>query len=79
MIDAISKMRKYRRHYQIVQLDLTDTDKYGIPKLTFIPKGKQTLAYPYKIRIHVRGSYEGRIFETDIGGFEITHTTGTWW
>jgi hypothetical protein len=79
MINVIAKMRKYRRHYQIIQLDLTDTDKYGIPKLMFIPKGKQTLAYPYKVRIHVKGSYEGRIFEADIGGFEITQKTGSLW
>jgi len=79
MINAIAKIRKYRRHYQIIQLDLTNTDKYGIPKLTFIPKGKQTLAYPYKVRIHVKGSYEGRIFEADIGRFEITQKTGSLW
>lgn len=73
------QIRQYRRHYQIIMLDMTQADKYGIPKLTFIPKGKQTLAYPYKIRIHVRGSCEGRSFEADIGGFEITQTTGSWW
>jgi len=79
MLDVIRKMRKYRRHYQIIQLDLTDTDKCGIPKLTFIPKGRQTLAYPYKVRVHIIGSYEGRKFEADIGGFEITQTHGSWW
>jgi hypothetical protein len=76
MLDVIRKMRKYRRHYQIIQLDLTQTDKYGIPKLTFIPKGRQTLAYPYKVRVHVIGSYEGRKFEADLGGFSITQTRG---
>ena len=74
-----ARIRQYRRHYQIITLDLTQTDKYGIPKLTFTPKGRQTLAYPYKVRVHIRGSYEGRKFEADIGGFEITQTYGSWW
>jgi len=76
MINAIAKMRKYRRHYEIIQVNSTDTDKYGIPKLTFIPKGKQTPTYPSKVRVHVIGSYEGRKSEADLGGFIITQTRG---
>jgi transposase len=55
------KIRQYRRHYQIIMLDMTQADKYGIPKLTFIPKGGQTLAYPYKVRVHFKGAYEGSV------------------
>jgi hypothetical protein len=54
-------------------------DKYGIPKLTFIPKERQTMAYPYKVRVHVIGSYEGRKFEDDIRGFNIVQTTRSLW
>ncbi len=66
----------YRGHYTIFYLDLTETDQYGIPKLTQLPhqtKG-QPLAYPYKIRVVVKGSYEGRTFEATIGGFNIVQT-----
>jgi DNA-binding CsgD family transcriptional regulator len=71
----------YRGHYTILLLDLTDTDKYGIPKLTQLPKQTQgaTLAYPYKIRVRVRGEYEGHMFEADIGGFNIVQTTRGLW
>jgi len=55
---------------------MTQADKYGIPKLTFIPKGGQTLAYPYKVRVHFKGAYEGKMFEADLGGFNITQTRG---
>ena len=68
--------REYRRHYQIILIDMTQLDKYGIPKLTLIPGGNQTLAYPYKIRVQVKGSFEGREFTADIGGFNITQRTG---
>jgi hypothetical protein len=37
------------------------------------------LAYPYKVRIHVRGNFEGKEFTADIGGFDITQRTGSWW
>jgi len=67
----------YRGHYKILLLDLTDTDEYGIPKLTQLPKQTQgaTLAYPYKVRVRVRGEYEGQIFECDLGGFDINQIT----
>ena len=73
------KTREYKRHYQIIFLDLTQLDPYGIPKVTFIPKGRQTLAYPYKVRVHVKGCYEGREFTADIGGFNIVQTSRSWW
>ena len=73
------RVRQYLRHYQIIMLDLTQVDPYGIPKLTFIPKGRQTLAYPYKVRVHVKGNFEGKEFTADIGGFDITQTTRSRW
>ena len=73
------KQREYKRHYQIIFLDLTQLDPYGIPKITFIPKGRQTLAYPYKVRVHVKGCYKGREFTADIGGFNIVQTSRSWW
>lgn len=68
--------RSYRGHYTILMLDLTDTDKYGIPKFTQLPHQtkSQPLAYPYKVRVVVKGSYEGRTFEATIGGFNIIQT-----
>jgi len=73
------KTREYKRHYQIIFLDLTQLDPYGIPKVTFIPKGRQTLAYPYKVRVHVKGCYKGREFTADIGGFNIVQTSRSRW
>jgi len=77
--EKLWQTREYRRHSQIILLDLTQLDKYGIPKLSFSPKGHQTLAYPYKVRVHVRGNFEGKEFIADIGGFDITQRTGSWW
>lgn len=34
-------------------------------------RGKQTLAYPYKIWVHVKANFEGKDFVADIGGFDI--------
>ena len=69
--------RKYRGHYTIFYLDMTQPDEYGIPKLTQLPRQTRStpLAYPYKIRVVVKGSYEGRTFEAEIGGFNIVQTT----
>jgi transposase len=72
------KIREYRRHSQIIMVDMTQLE-YGIPKISFIPRGKQTLAYPYKIRVHVKAKYEGKDFEVDIGGLDITQKTRNWW
>jgi DNA-binding CsgD family transcriptional regulator len=72
------KIREYRRHYQIISVDMTQQE-YGIPKISFIPRGKQTLAYPYKIRIHVKTNFKGKEFEVDVGGFEITQKTRILW
>jgi len=57
---------------------MTQADKYGIPKLTILPRqtANKTLAYPYKVRVVIKGSYEGKIFEADLGGFSITQTRG---
>jgi len=76
-----AKERKYRGHYTILQLDLTDTGKYGIPKLTLLPRQTRSarLAYPHKVRVHIKGSYEGKKYEADIGGFNITQTTSYGW
>ena len=60
-------------------LDLTQLDKYGIPKLIFHPKGRQTLAYSYKVRVIVKGNFEGKEFTADIGGFDIVQKTRNWW
>jgi hypothetical protein len=63
--DAIAEQRKrfqfreYKRHYQLIILDMTQLDHYGIPKLILHPKGNQTLAYPYKVRVVVKGNFEG--------------------
>jgi len=75
------RQRGYRGHYKIFHLDMTQADKYGIPKLTILPRqtANKTLAYPYKIRVVVKGSYEGRIFEADLGGFSIVETTRSLW
>jgi len=70
--------REYRRHYQIIMIDMTQL-QYGIPKISFIPRGKQTLAYPYKIRVHVKANFEGKDFVADIGGFDIVQKTRSWW
>jgi len=74
------RQRGYRGHYTIFHLDMTQADKYGIPKLTLLPRqtANKTLAYPYKIRVVIKGSYEGRIFEADLGGFNIVQTTRSW-
>ena len=73
--------RGYRGHYKIFHLDMTQADKYGIPKLTILPSqtANKTLAYPYKIRVVIKGAYEGKIFEADLGGFNITRTTSYGW
>lgn len=73
--------RGYRGHYTIFHLDMTQADKYGIPKLTLYPRqtANKTLAYPYKIRVVIKGSYAGRIFEADLGGFNIVQTTRSLW
>ena len=69
--------RGYRGHYTILHLDMTQADKYGIPKLTHLPRqtANTRLAYPYKVRVVIKASYEGRIFEVDIGGFNILQTS----
>jgi len=74
------RVRQYLRHYQIILLDLTQLDPYGIPKLTIIPggKGKRTLAFPHKIRVHIKANFEGKEFTADIGGIELTQTTSGW-
>jgi len=72
------KIREYRRHYQIITVDMTQ-QKYGIPKITFTPRGKQTLAYPYNVRVHVKTKFEDKEFMVDVAGFEITQTTGSLW
>ena len=59
-------------------IDMTQLE-YGIPKLSFIPKGTQTLAYPYKVRVHVKANFEDKDFVTDIGGFDIVQKTRSWW
>ena len=69
------KTREYKRHYQIIMLDMTQPGAYGLPKVTMIPKGNQTLAYPYKIRVHVKANFEDKTFVADIGGFNIIQTT----
>lgn len=77
----IQQEHNYHGHYTTFLLDLTQPDKYGIPKLTQLPqqtKGKP-IAYPYKIRVRVKGVYEGREFTADIGGFNIVQTTGRGW
>jgi len=60
------KVRQYRSHFTILTLDMTQTDSYGIPKLTMTGKG-DTLAYPHKIRVHFKTDK----FLADIGGFNI--------
>ena len=76
--EYLFKVRPYRRHYQIITVDMTQ-QKYGIPKITFTPRGKQTLAYPYNVRVHVKTKFEDKEFEVDVAGFKITQTTGSLW
>ena len=75
------RRRGYRGHYKIFHLDMTKADKYCIPKLTILPRqtANKTLAYPYKIRVVIKGAYEGKIFEADLGGFNIVQTTRSLW
>ena len=75
------KTREYRGHYTILHLDMTQTDKYGIPKFTLLPRqtASTRLAYPHKVRVMVKGCHEGREFTADIGGFNITQTSGSLW
>jgi len=72
--------RAYRGHHSIFFIDMTQTDKYGIPKLTLLPRqtANAQLAYPHKVRVRIKGIYEGRTFEADIGGFVITQRTIGW-
>jgi len=37
------------------------------------------LAYLHKVRIHVRGNFECKEFTADIGSFNLTQRTGSWW
>ena len=70
------KVRPYRRHYQIITIDMTQLT-YGIPKITFSPGG--TLAYPYRIRVHVKVKDGEGEFTTDVGGLSITQSRGSLW
>ena len=74
----LMKQREYRRHSQTILIDMTQQE-YGIPKISFIPRGKQTLAYPYKIRIHVKANFDGKDLQVDIGGFDIIQKTRNLW
>jgi len=67
--------RKYRSHYTIITLDMTQADSYGVPKLT-ISQNSKTMAFPHKVRVHFKGSYEGRSYRADLGGFNMTQTRG---
>jgi len=75
---AIGTIRKYLRHHQIITIDMTQIS-YGIPKITFSGGKHSTLAFPHKIRIHVKAVHEGREFTTDVGGIELTQTSGGFW
>jgi len=72
------KVRQYRSHFTILTLDMTKADSYGIPKLSITQKGK-ILAYPHKVRVQFIGSYEGRNFLADLGGYTVTQTTVRGW
>jgi len=69
--------RKYRCHYTIYTLDMTQADKYGVPKLTIHSHGK-TLAFPHKLRVVWIGRYKDKTFSVDIGGQTLTQTRGGW-
>ncbi len=66
--------RDYRSHNHVVWIDLTQTDKYGVPKCTSHFKGKR-LAYPHTVSIMCRWEYQGQVYEHTIGGWTITQTT----
>ena len=74
---SLFKMREYRKHFQIITIDMTQ-QKYGIPKVSISSK-QGTIAYPFKIRFHVKAEHEGKEFTTDIGGFNITQSRGSLW
>jgi len=69
------RFRKYYSHFTIWTLDMTQADKYGVPKLSVTQKGK-TLAFRHKMRIHFITSYEGKKFCVDLGGTTLTQTRG---
>jgi len=76
---SLFKLREYRRHFQIITIDMTQQE-YGVPKVTFSGGKHSTLAFPHKIRIHVKAVYEGKTFTTDVAGIELTETRsrGIW-
>ncbi len=71
----LTETRSYNSHKHVVWFDLMDTDKYGIPKLRILSKGK-TLAFPHKIIFCVRGEYEGHGFTAELGTVTLTETRG---
>ncbi|UCF58622.1 MAG: hypothetical protein JSV15_06055 [Candidatus Bathyarchaeota archaeon] len=73
---AVHTVRKYLRHHQIITVDMTQLDRYGIPKISFTVGKHSTLAFPLKIRIHVKAEHEGKPFEVDVAGIELTQTRG---
>lgn len=75
---AVATVRKYLRHHQIITVDMTQ-QKYGVPKITFSGGKHSTLAFPHKIRIHVKAVHEGREFTTDVAGIELTQTSSGFW
>jgi len=81
-IERFRKMapRGYKGRYSIFFIDLTQIDKYGIPKCTLYPRQTTNaqLAYPHRVRVRIKGTYEGRTFETDIAGFVINQITKGW-
>jgi len=73
------KLREYTRHFQIITIDMTQQE-YGVPKVTFSGGKHSTLAFPHKIRIHVKAKHGDKEFTSDVGGIELTQTRsrGLW-
>jgi len=80
MIDqqTLYKVREYRRHFQIMLIDMTQ-QKYGIPKITFTPSNVSTLAYPFRIRVHVKVKNSNGEFTHDVGGLVMSQSRRSLW
>lgn len=72
--------RKYRSHYCIIHLDLTNLSEYGTPKITFEPKrvGKHDVAFPHTIAIQITQRHEDKVYRTQLGTITLTQSQRGW-
>lgn len=67
--------RQYGSHSTTYLIDLTNTDKLGIPKLSVIKKGT-TLAFPHKIYVKFMGVHEGKLFYATVLETTLSQKSG---